>query len=279
MNIFLDMQGTVFGNWYGDHENSNLPGSTKENLLHQFQTNIKPTLPSEYEAAFMYKYASYYLRSKGYEHYEISSYAYNNHQPATTIENNNTRMQQHHDSHLNRTINRNRSTHNQIYWALDGKWYAFGLGATSYIHGRIEARPRQLVDYQKWVDDKSKDESHSNLHQNKTGRNSVKMGPPDLDRMMEIVLKRLRTIEGLSLKGIQDLFVHDDDLGTAYIEAIRKGSQTGIEHNLIVYDEQNDRLYLTEPDGFLLSNSIISNIFMYMEDIYRSCSVLEKRNS
>jgi oxygen-independent coproporphyrinogen-3 oxidase len=64
----------------------------------------------------MYKYAAGYLRSKGYEHYEISSYA------------------------LLQDSNRpSRHVVQQIYWATDSQWYAVGLGATSFTKRELDS--------------------------------------------------------------------------------------------------------------------------------------------
>lgn len=76
--------GTVFGKWY-----------QQENDV----VKSIPSLPDPEECAFMYKFASGYLRSKGYEHYEISSYALRN------------------DDGTSR-----RSKHNQVYWEPHGQW-------------------------------------------------------------------------------------------------------------------------------------------------------------
>lgn len=261
----LCFQGTVFGNWYADNEKEYLDGLQQETLLNHQNKSI---LPSENDAVFMYKYASHYLRLNGYEHYEISSYAFK----STTNEQTNNNHE------ATKMMKRNRSTHNQIYWALDSQWYAFGLGATSYVDGRLIARPRTLIDYQKWVDEivlKSKLCIVGTNDQNDTIK---KKKQPDLEMMMDIVLKRLRTSEGISIQWIRDQFIGDDskDLGDAYIDAIMKGTQLGLDLKLVVFDEQHDRLYLTEPDGFLLSNTIISNIFVHMEDIKLTYPVVEK---
>ena len=115
-------KGTTFGKWYGD---------TEDNVVLDIPRNNSPShpaLPSAEDSAFMYSYASGYLRSKNYEHYEISSYAYRSDN----------------GSH--------RSKHNQIYWHIGGQWYAVGLGATSNINGVRFARPRALSDYILWTE-------------------------------------------------------------------------------------------------------------------------------
>lgn len=72
-------------------------------------------LPSEGEAADMYRIASRELRGAGYEHYEVSNYARPGH----------------------------RCRHNCVYW--DGApYHAFGVGAASFLRGRRLTRPGTL---------------------------------------------------------------------------------------------------------------------------------------
>ena len=68
--------------------------------------------------ADMYSEASSVLRAAGYEHYELSNYALPGH----------------------------RCRHNMTYWT-GGEFYAFGLGASSYLGGRRFARPRKMAAY------------------------------------------------------------------------------------------------------------------------------------
>ena len=88
---------------------------------------------------------------------------------------------------------------------------------------------------------------------------------------MDIVLKRLRTIDGLSLQHIEEQY------GIVYANAILKGAQAILdndkENELIAItrtttntstpnETVEDRiLRLVDPMGFLYSNTIISNIF------------------
>ena len=64
-------KGTPFGKWYGDTEDNGVLDIPRNN-----STTSHPALPSAEDSAFVYSYASGYLRSRKYEHYEISSYAY-----------------------------------------------------------------------------------------------------------------------------------------------------------------------------------------------------------
>jgi oxygen-independent coproporphyrinogen-3 oxidase len=201
-------QGTVFGRWY-----------SKSMTKSSFSSPVTTLpLPSDEEASFMYKYASGFLRYYGYEHYEVSSYATPGHQ----------------------------SQHNQVYWAVDGEWYAFGLGATSHVNGQLVARPRTMADYLKWVDEPT----------------VLSPSPTSFqDRLLDIVLKRLRTKEGLSLPWIDKAF------GSHYENAIRRGAELGVELELAQLDEEHGILTLTDPHGLLFSNSIISTIFAELENL------------
>ncbi len=110
--------GTVFGKWYKQHliddgdegENEDMNGfrispvKVPEPIITQHND-----LPSATDCAFMYKYASGYLKSKKYEHYEISSYALCSPKSPQT--------------HKTSNISEKRSRHNQIYWEIDSSWY------------------------------------------------------------------------------------------------------------------------------------------------------------
>jgi oxygen-independent coproporphyrinogen-3 oxidase len=86
--------GTVFGKWYdGQDDVDDSQSAARGRIRDSVPVTVSP-LPSMDECAFCYKYASRYLRAKGYEHYEISSYAYKGNDSSSV----------------------NRSQHNQIYW-------------------------------------------------------------------------------------------------------------------------------------------------------------------
>jgi len=75
-------------------------------------------------SAEMYRLSSRFLRKKGYEHYEVSSFA-------------KSRTQ--------------RAVHNANYWGLDPSWYGFGCGATSAFDGVLLTRPRSVKKYLDWT--------------------------------------------------------------------------------------------------------------------------------
>jgi coproporphyrinogen III oxidase-like Fe-S oxidoreductase len=247
----------VFGKLYGNQDTDE-----QDDELRTFQSTLQLdesflsrgilNLPSSRESAFMYKYTTGYLQSKNYEHYEISSYALK--QPLQCVMDD--RLSPHESSDTIRTPSY-RSEHNQIYWGYNTQWYALGLGATSFVQGRILARPRTMMDYMHWVSHPSTQPKSRPSDQESfvEGLESVDSTTTFLEPdLMDIVLKRLRTSDGLSLHYVQQRY------GTRYVEAIQKGIQLGLNVDMVSVD-RNNTIRLTDPTGFLYSNSIISNIF------------------
>lgn len=77
--------------------------------------------------------------------------------------------------------------------------------------------------------------------------------------LTDIIMKRLRTSDGLDLKWITDCF------GPDITESIREGAQLALQLDLAetITNEQNKEeiLRLKDPGGLLYSNYIISSIF------------------
>lgn len=187
-------------------------------------------LPTEEECAFMYKYAAGYLRAKNYEHYEVSSYAafHDNKDDNDIINNKNDNKR----SPLGSSSKRSR--HNQIYWDYDGQWYAVGLGATSFVESKLVARPRKMNDYIEWVMCENND--------TKAGSNVNNEDDSDDSFLSDIILKRLRTIDGLDLTWLETKF------GMEAVVAVMDGAKLGLE--LGIAERTNDNiLRLTDPEG------------------------------
>ena len=235
-------QGTVFGSWYQEQSTMMIDVPPKKSTENQKsptreQNTAPPPLPSAEDCAFFYKFAAGYLKSKNYEHYEVSSYAYVE-KPSR------------------------RSRHNQVYWNVDGQWYAIGLGSTSSVHGQQVARPRKLADYLQWVDEQQSLDQRMDNTEDKDCPN-----PDDnLDRLSDIVMKRLRTSDGLDLQWVEKNF------GSDIVRTILEGASLGLDLGLaetiqeeLTADDTADysgkTLRLVDPEGLLYSNYIISEIF------------------
>jgi coproporphyrinogen III oxidase-like Fe-S oxidoreductase len=107
-------EGTAFGRWYGVGEDRDgvLASTTTTTMASSSSSRNRPhpALPSAEDCAFMYAYASGYLRVRDYEHYKIRSYAYRDDRADGQIDRN--------DNGRGRRSN-NRGRHNQIYWEYD----------------------------------------------------------------------------------------------------------------------------------------------------------------
>lgn len=212
-------------------------------------------LPTEEECAFMYKYAAGYLRAKHFEHYEVSSYAaftdqdYKTTRSEDDIGDHGTQN----ESQSNASASK-RSLHNQIYWEYDGQWHAVGLGATSFVDRKLVARPREMSNYLNWVDEGADTvtSTPTPTTMNEDGNNED--DAIDDDILSDLLLKRLRTIDGMDLEWLEQNY------GSEIVEDVLDGAKLGLELGLAEHTNGNV-LRLSNPDGLLYSNFIISSIF------------------
>jgi putative oxygen-independent coproporphyrinogen III oxidase len=174
----------------------------------QYQPDCRP-LPSDETTAQMYRVARQALTTAGYEHYEISNYA----QPGFA------------------------SKHNQVYWR-NQSYYAFGMGAASYLQGQRFTRPRYTQAYFDWV---------------VTGALVPELElDAVVDRFLETLMLGLRTAEGL------DIAVLVDQFGSELWR--QAAARLGKYEPHWVY-RASDRLCLTDPEGFLYSNVVLADLF------------------
>lgn len=196
-------------------------------------------LPSEIQSADFYRMASEMLTKAGYEHYEISSYC------KSSFE----------------------CKHNITYWK-NKDFYGFGLGSASYLGGKRFSRPKKLKEYTTYVlnlEDKLVDGNQNSCIDVK-------------DNALDTVMLSLRTAKGLDLKTIKEAFgssvVHS--LCKAYRPYVESGHVVCLDENrraittdefcLLLSDEGEREkiaafIRLSDPDGFLLSNELISLAF------------------
>ncbi|KAG2601198.1 heme chaperone HemW-like [Panicum virgatum] len=195
-------------------------------------------LPSDTESANFYKIASKRLSEAGYNHYEISSYC----KPGYECK------------------------HNLTYWQ-NRPFYAFGLGSASYINGVRFSRPRRMKEYAEWVQ-KLEDETWSHKSRSSDSK----------DMAMDVVMLSLRTAWGLDLQSFSKSF--GKSLALSLCSTFRPFVESGLviamdmerqalpqfdfEFDLQSEDDFGSRvafIRLSDPDGFLLSNELISLAF------------------
>lgn len=179
----------------------------------QYRPGVKP-LPDDVTTAQMYRLAQQILTAAGYQHYEISNYARAGYQ----------------------------CRHNRTYW-LSRPYYAFGMGAASYVAGRRFTRPRTRREYYAWVEQFEA-----------TGL----IDAPQLsstDRLLETLMLGLRLAEGVDLTRI------DIELGDEKVERLRQCTAAYQRQGWVEWSEPECNIRLTDPEGFLFSNTILATIF------------------
>ncbi|PUZ66654.1 hypothetical protein GQ55_3G343900 [Panicum hallii var. hallii] len=195
-------------------------------------------LPSDTESANFYKIASKRLSEAGYNHYEISSYC----KPGYECK------------------------HNLTYWQ-NRPFYAFGLGSASYINGFRYSRPRRMKGYAEWV---QKLEDGTWSHESRSSDSK--------DMAMDVVMLSLRTAWGLDLQSFSKSF------GKSLVLSLCNTFRPFVESGLVIAMDMERRalphidfeldlqseddfgsrvafIRLSDPDGFLLSNELISLAF------------------
>ena len=198
----------------------------------QYAPGTKP-LPTDETTAQMYRIAQQMLTGAGYQHYEISNYAIRGHQ----------------------------CRHNRVYWE-NRPYYGFGMGAASYVNGCRFTRPRTRREYYAWV-------------QQLIDAGGV-LDCPEIsqaDVLLETLMLGLRLAEGLSLPRLTQQFGEKtlEQIWTALQPYYRRGwveviSSDGEAVNL--QDSQKlpliGQLRLSDPEGFLFSNTVLANLFSQM---------------
>lgn len=191
-------------------------------------------LPSDEMTAAMYRQAQRAFTQAGYDHYEISNYA----RPGF------------------------QCRHNRVYWE-NRSYYGFGMGAASYTQGQRFTRARTRREYASWVE---------NLKA-MGGQLDCPITPPD-ERLLDTLMVGLRLAEGLSLNELSQKFGRDRV--EKLLSCLKPFEKSGWVTQADVYLEQptlrtipgqthhpnpSDRLRLTDPEGFLFSNVVLSTLF------------------
>jgi putative oxygen-independent coproporphyrinogen III oxidase len=185
-------------------------------------------LPADDTTAQMYCLTAQFLASAGYQHYEISNYAQPNHQ----------------------------CRHNRVYWE-NRPYYGFGMGATSYINGQRFSRPRKTREYYQWVEQLIL-----------AGGEIDCLVTPKEEVLLETLMLGLRLAEGLSLVALRQQFGEPAlaQIWQCLQPYYRQGWVEVTDLDLVPLSEDQPlpatgRLRLTDPEGFLFSNTILATLF------------------
>lgn len=130
--------------------------------------------------------------------------------------------------------------HNRVYWE-NRSFYGFGMGATSYLQGDRLSRPRKLRAYYDWI-----------------GTPPLKPEFTLTDLMLDSLMVGLRLKEGVDLEHFRVQF------GESAIARVLQCVMPYQKANWIEITSQN--LKLTDPEGFLFSNVILTKLFAEFEE-------------
>jgi len=192
-----------------------------------YQPGVHP-LPTDEITAQMYRLSRQVLTGAGYEHYEISNYAQPGHQ----------------------------CRHNRVYWK-NRPYYGFGMGATSYTQGQRFSRPRKTKEYYQWVEDYSA----------AVGWLDCPQTPPD-EVLLETLMLGLRLREGVSLSALAQVF--GEATLTQILTCLRPFHRqgwveiVGTNGEAIPVTDTVGQLRLTDPEGFLFSNTVLATLFSFL---------------
>ncbi|BAT54089.1 coproporphyrinogen III oxidase [Nostoc sp. NIES-3756] len=131
--------------------------------------------------------------------------------------------------------------HNRVYWE-NRPYYGFGMGAASYIEGKRFTRPRKTKEYYQWVEHLIT--NHGVIDWEVT---------PKEDVLLETLMLGLRLAEGVSLAKLTEEFGEDK------IQEIHQCLQPYFQQGLV--QVADGRLRLTDPEGFLVSNVVLADLF------------------
>ena len=137
-----------------------------------------------------------------------------------------------------------RCVHNLGYWRNDA-FYGFGLGATSKVHGRRLARPRKMKAYEDWVE--------RGAEEGEGSHGEIQGQEKEEEDLLDSIMLSLRLSSGL------DLLSLDAEIASKVVAAVKDHAKEG----LVVLDDKS--LRLKDPEGYLLSNTIISDIFAALD--------------
>ncbi|MFW6296549.1 MAG: coproporphyrinogen III oxidase, partial [Halothece sp.] len=133
--------------------------------------------------------------------------------------------------------------HNRIYWQ-NLPFYGFGMGATSYLGGKRYARSRTRREYYTWVETLTE-----------TPNDLIPTPPIDpIDQLLETLMLGLRLKEGVHLSAIAKQF------GAETVNQLIDTLQPDLDQQWVEITP-DDHLQLTDPEGLLFSNTILTKLF------------------
>ncbi|MGB2923822.1 MAG: radical SAM family heme chaperone HemW [Limnothrix sp.] len=144
----------------------------------------------------------------------------------------------------------NQCRHNRVYWE-NRPYYAFGMGAASFTNNQRFTRPRTRHEYYNWVETYIQAKGILQAEVLTEG-----------DRLLETLMLGLRLTEGLKLSHLAATF------DQAIADQLLRILQPFIKKNWVTIinpTQTEPSIALTDPEGLLFSNSILSELFHQLD--------------
>ncbi|MGG6237658.1 radical SAM family heme chaperone HemW [Nodosilinea sp. AN01ver1] len=142
--------------------------------------------------------------------------------------------------------------HNLTYWR-NQPYYGFGLGATSYTQHQRVGRPRTLATYAEWV----------KAFQATEGIYREPPTPP-MEQLLDRLMVGLRLKQGIGGDEVRSL------CNSATWATLRTALNPHIDQGWVILEGDTwdtlQCLRLSDPEGFLFSNVVLSDCFRAIED-------------
>ncbi len=140
-----------------------------------------------------------------------------------------------------------RCRHNLTYWC-NQPFYGFGMGATSYVGHCRMARPRTRKTYRQWV-----------AAYEAAGGQATSNPEPPREQLTDGLMVGLRLAEGVAVEPLVS------QLGPEFLPMVRRRLAPYLEAGQVVLTAK--RLRLSDPDGFLVSNTVLVELFNGIDDL------------
>jgi putative oxygen-independent coproporphyrinogen III oxidase len=127
--------------------------------------------------------------------------------------------------------------HNQVYWH-NQPYYGFGMGAASYFNGQRFTRSRTRREYYEWLEG---------------GCPIMSPVQDNTEILLETLMLGLRLASGINLDRIAANF------GQPVVTQIKSVLQLECDRGLVLFSHNS--LRLSDPEGFLWSNTILAKLF------------------
>ncbi|MEP0910911.1 radical SAM family heme chaperone HemW [Leptolyngbya sp. ST-U4] len=135
--------------------------------------------------------------------------------------------------------------HNRVYWE-NRPYYGFGMGAASYLNLKRFTRPRKRTQYHQWVSEYVA-----------SGGSIDCLTTPPTEILLDTLMVGLRLAEGISLTALGDRF--GQEAIEQILACLNPHQQRGWVE--ITNGDRTSRIRLSDPEGFLFSNVILSDLF------------------